>query len=134
MGIQPLGILKLLLFPSFCTSSRKIPFASLFYMLFCFISYMYIAQGHGKTIHRDNYLMEAERSYHFDHWLHFSKMYLCLLILFTFFFQDFIHVYNPQRADSPFNPNGTGGKILMSTERPHHLVICCKFQKKIFSL
>ena len=36
MGIQPLGtssgsILKLLLLPSFCTSSRKIPFASLFY-------------------------------------------------------------------------------------------------------
>ena len=47
MGIQPLGassgsIFKLLLFPSFCTSSRKIPFASLFYMIFCCISYMYI--------------------------------------------------------------------------------------------
>ena len=49
MGIQPLGtctssgsILKLLLFPSFCTNFRKIPFASLFYMIFCFISYMYI--------------------------------------------------------------------------------------------
>ena len=47
MGIQPLGtssgsILKLLLFPLFCTSSRKIPFASLFYIIFCFISYMYI--------------------------------------------------------------------------------------------
>ena len=47
MGIQTLGtnsgyILKLLLFPSFCTSSRMIPFASLFYMIFCFISYMYI--------------------------------------------------------------------------------------------
>ena len=46
MGIQPLGtssgsILKLLLFPSFSISSRKIPFASLFYMTFCFISYMY---------------------------------------------------------------------------------------------
>ena len=47
VGIQPLGtssgsILKLLLFPLFCISSRKIPFASLFYMVFCFISYMYI--------------------------------------------------------------------------------------------
>ena len=47
MGIQTLGtssgsILKLLLFPSFCTSFRKIPFASLFYMIFCFISYIYI--------------------------------------------------------------------------------------------
>ena len=53
MGIQPLGtssgsILKLLLFPSFCTSSRKIPFAS-FYMIFCFISYMNIKpQGKGR--------------------------------------------------------------------------------------
>ena len=42
MGIQPFGtssgsILKLLLFLSFYTSSRKIPFASLFYMIFCFI-------------------------------------------------------------------------------------------------
>ena len=42
LGIQPLGtssgsILKLLLFPSFCTSSRKISFASLFYMIFYFI-------------------------------------------------------------------------------------------------
>ena len=36
------SILKLLLFPSFCTNSRKIPFVSLFYMIFCFISCMYI--------------------------------------------------------------------------------------------
>ena len=39
MGIQPLGtspgsLLKLLLFPSFCTSSRKIPFVSIVYMIF----------------------------------------------------------------------------------------------------
>ena len=47
VGIQPLStssgsILKLLLFPSFCTSSKNIPYASLFYMIFCFISYMSI--------------------------------------------------------------------------------------------
>ena len=35
-------LLKPLLFPSVCTSFRKIAFASLFYMIFCFISYMYI--------------------------------------------------------------------------------------------
>ena len=39
MGIQPLGsssgsIWKLLFFPSCCTSSRPIPFASLFYMIY----------------------------------------------------------------------------------------------------
>ena len=50
MGIQPLGtssgsILKLLLFPSFCTSSRKIPFASLFYKIFL---YYFMPQGKGR--------------------------------------------------------------------------------------
>ena len=54
MGIQALGtssgsILKLLLFPSFCTSSRKIHFASLFYMIFCLISYVYKAPGQEET-------------------------------------------------------------------------------------
>ena len=53
MGIQPLGtssgsILKLSLFPSFCTSSRKIPSASLFYdILFYF-------PGQGETTLEDN--------------------------------------------------------------------------------
>ena len=82
MGIQPLGkspgrILKLLLFPSFCISSRKILFASLFYMVFCFISYMctvYLALGQDDTTPGDNFVDEAERSYHFDHCLHVSKI------------------------------------------------------------
>ena len=63
MGIQPLGtssgsILRLLLFPSFCISSRKILFASLFYMVFCFISYIctvYLALGQDETILGDNF-------------------------------------------------------------------------------
>ena len=65
MDIQPLGsILKLLLFPSFCTSSRKIPFDSLFYMIFCFISYMYIKpQGKKRQPLGTIFLMKAERSY-----------------------------------------------------------------------
>ena len=64
MGIQPLGtssgsILKLLLFPSFCISSRKILFVSLFYMVFCFISYMrtvYLALGQDETTLGDNFV------------------------------------------------------------------------------
>ena len=70
MGIQPLGtssgsILKLLLFPSFCTSSRKIPFASLFHMIFCFISYMYIkTQGKRRQPLGTIFLMQAKRFYH----------------------------------------------------------------------
>ena len=79
MGIQPLGtspgsILKLLLFSSFFNRFRKIPFASLFIMwyLFYFI-HVYIAQGQGETTRGDIFLMEAEMSYHFDHWLHVSK-------------------------------------------------------------
>ena len=34
LGINSVGILKFLLFSSFRTSSRKIPFASLFYKIF----------------------------------------------------------------------------------------------------
>ena len=64
MGIQPLGtssgsILKLLLFQSFCISSRKILDALLFYMVFCFISYMfiaYLALGQDEKILGDNFV------------------------------------------------------------------------------
>ena len=64
MGIQPLGtgsgsILKLLLFPSFCTSSRKISFASLFYMIFYFI-HVHIAQWQGETTLGDNFLWKQK--------------------------------------------------------------------------
>ena len=64
IGIQPLGtssgsILKLLLFQSFCTSSRKIPFASLFF-IFCFISYMYI-KPQGKTRQPLGKILDASR-------------------------------------------------------------------------
>ena len=71
LGTSSGGILKLLLFPSFCTSSRKIPIALLFYMIFCFISYMHI----NPRARRDNpwgqfFFMQAGKSYHFHHWLH----------------------------------------------------------------
>ena len=72
--VQVLAEFYNLLFPSFCTSSRKIPFASLFCMIFCFDSYMYIKpQGKKRQPLGTISLMQAERSYHFDHWLHVSK-------------------------------------------------------------
>ena len=72
MGIQPLGtssgsILKLLLFPSLCTSSRNIPFASyiiLYDILFYFI-HVYIAPGQEEQP-LGTIFMEAERSYHWS--------------------------------------------------------------------
>ena len=44
----------------------------LYDILFYFID-VYIAQGQEKTTLGNNFLMEAERCYHFDHWLHVSK-------------------------------------------------------------
>ena len=124
MSIQPLGsssdsILKLLSFPSYCTCARKIPFASLFYDILFYFIHAYTAQE--KTTRGDFFFfffffffMEAERSYHFDHWLHFSKTYLCPMVLCTLF-HDFIHVYSPGRGRQPI-----GANISMSIERPHH--------------
>ena len=65
------SILKFLLFPSFCISSRKITIASLFYMIFCL--FHICTYGTRETTLGDNFLKEAEWSYHFDHWLHVSK-------------------------------------------------------------
>ena len=52
--------LKLLLFPSFCTSSRKSPFASLVYdILFYFIhTHVYTAQEQEETTLADNFFDE----------------------------------------------------------------------------
>ena len=100
MGIQPLGkssgsILKLLLFPSFCISSRKIRFASLFYMVFCFISYMctvYLALGQDDTTLGDNFVDGSRKVYHFDHWLHVSKISYALWFYAHFFMTFYMYV------------------------------------------
>ena len=133
MGIQPLGtssssILKLSLFPSFCTSFRKIPFASLFYMIFCFISNMYIKpQGKKRTL-GTIFLMQAERSYHFDHCLHVSKNSSALW--FYARFHDFIHVHSPWAGAD----NALGPKFWCQQEGLITMVICCKFKKNLFNL
>ena len=44
------------------------------YDILFYLIHVYIAPGHEKTTLGDNcFLMEAKRSYHFDHWLHVSK-------------------------------------------------------------
>ena len=101
MGIQPLGtssgsILKLILFPSFCTNFGRIPFTSLFYMIFCFISYTYI-QPKGKPLWHFFYG-------NFDHRLHVSKKifapwfyahFFFSLRFYAHFFMTLYNVYSP---------------------------------------
>ena len=135
MGIQPLGtssgsILKLLLFPSFCNSSRKIPFASLFCMTFCFISYMYIKpQGKKRQLLVTMFLMQPERSYHFDHWLNVSKNSSALWF-YAHFFLDLIYEHSPWAgADNPLGP-----KFWCQHQGLITMVICCKFKKNLFNL
>ena len=109
MGIQPLGtssgsILKLLLFPSFCTSSRKIPFASLFYMIFCFISYMYIKPQGKKRPPLGIFFYASRMVLSLITACMFQK--LALPSDFMHFFHDFIHVHSPWAgADNPFGQN-----------------------------
>ena len=113
MSIQPLGtksgsILKLMLFPSFWTSSRKIPFASyiiLYDILFYFI-HVYIAPGQGETTLGDNFLMEAERSYHFNHWLHVSRNSLALGLYALFFLILYMYIAPGQRPATHYWPLG----------------------------
>ena len=114
VGTSSGSILKLLLFPSFCTSSQKIPFFSLFYtcMIFCFISYMYMKpQGKKRQPLGTFCFKETERSYHFDHGCMLKKEALP---------SDFMHIYHDL-----YMPLGRGrqpirAKIFMSTGRPHH--------------
>ena len=137
MRIQPLGassgsILKLLLFQSFCTSSRKIPFGSLFYiMIFCFISYMYnICSPRARW---DNPWAQ------FFWWKQKGLLTLitgcmfkkiALSSDFMHFFYDFIHVHSPWAgADNPLGP-----KFWCQQEGLITLVICCKFKKNLFNI
>ena len=112
MGIQPLGtssgsILKLLLFPSFCISSRKIIFALLFYMVFCFISYMfiaYLALGQDETILGDNFVDGSRKVLSIWSLIACFKNLLCPPILCTLF-HDFLHVYSSWAgADNTLGP------------------------------
>ena len=132
MCIQPLGtssILKLLLFSSFCASSRKIPFASLYDILFYSYLYTYTQpQGKRRQPLGTIFLMEAERSYHLITGCMFQK--IALPSDFMHIFHDFIHVYSPWAgAGNPLGP-----KFWCQQEGLITLVICCKFIKNLFNL
>ena len=104
------------IFSIFLHQFQKDPFRLiiLYHILFYFIHvHNYRPRAMGDNPWGQFFLMEAERSYHFDYWLHVSKKYLCSLLLCTYF-HDFIHVYSPGRGRQPI-----GAKILMSTGRPH---------------
>ena len=91
---------------------------------------MYIARGQGQTTPGDKILMSTETSCHFRHLLQVSKKSLWSLILYNFFFHDFIHVYSPRAgADNPL-----GTKFWCQQEHLVTSVICCKFQKNLFEV
>ena len=124
MGIQPLGtssgsILKLLLFPSFCTSSRKIPFPSLFYMIFCFISYMCIKTQDKKRQPLGTIFDASRKVLSLWSLVTCFKKYLCPLILCTFFMILYMYIAFGQGQITHL-AGADKAKILMSTGRPHH--------------
>ena len=129
-AIQPLGtssgsILKLLFFPSFCTSSRKIPFASLFYIIFCFISYMYIiiGQGQGETILGDNFFWWRQKGLiTLITGCTFQKNIFALCFYAHIFMILYMYIVLAG-ADNPLGP-----KFWCQQEGLISLVICCKFQ------
>ena len=134
MGIQPLGtssgsILKLLLFPSFCSSSRKILFASLFYMIFCFSSYMYIKpQGNKRHPWGQLFRYKQKGLITLITGCMFKK-WLCPLIVCTFV-HHFVQVHSPWAgSDNPSGPN-----FWCQQEGLITMVICCKVKKNLFNL
>ena len=135
MGIQPLAmstgsILKLLLFLSFCTSFRKIPFASLFYMIFCFNSCMHIKpQGKRRPL-GIVFLCNQKGLITLITGCMFQKIALPSDFMHIFFFQDFIHVHSPWAgADNPLRLS-----FLCQQEGLITMVICCKSKKNLFNL
>ena len=76
---------------------------------------MYIATGQGRTTPGDKLLMSTETSCHFGHLLQVSKTSLWSLILYIFFFHDFIHVYSPgQGLTTPWGRNFDVNRNILS--------------------
>ena len=113
-----------------CFISRKILFASLFYMiLFCFyFIHVYTAQGQEETTLGDNYFMEAKRSYHFDRWKHVSKN-IFKLSFYAHCFKILNMYIALAGADNPLGP-----KFWCQHKGLVTLVTCCKFKKNLFNL
>ena len=121
MGIQPLGtssggILKLLLFPSFCTSFRKTHLPHYFTWYFALFHthihiYIYIAPGQGQTT-LGAIFYGSRKVLSLWHWLHVLK--ISLPSDFMHNFHDFIPVCCLGRDRQPIWAK------MMSTERYHH--------------
>ena len=108
---------------------QKDPFCLIIlYDILFYFTHVYIAHGQGKQPVGTIVLMEAERSYHFDIWLHFSKtslpsdvMHILIMILYIYI--------APAGADNPL-----GTKFWCQQKGLITLVICCKFKKHLFNL
>ena len=111
---------------------QKDPFCLiiLYDILFYFI-YIYKAPGQEETPLGDNFLMQAERSYYFDHGCMLQKKKKTALPSdFMHIFHDFIHVHSPWAgADNPLGPN-----ILCQQDSLITRIICCKFKKNLRNL
>ena len=133
MGIQPLGTSSGSNFVS-CYYSHHfvqapersiLPHYLIWYFVLFHTCILHIAPGQEETTNGDK-LMEAERSYHFDHWLHISNNSSAMASDFMHIFYGFKHVHSPwEGEDNPLGP-----KCLCQQEGLINLVICCKFQKK----
>ena len=84
---------------------RKDPFCLIIlcYTLFYFI-HVHIAQGRGETTCWDNFFDGSRKVLSLDHWLHFSRKYLCpLIVWYAHFFSWFLYIcIAPTGADNPF--------------------------------
>ena len=132
-GIQPLGtssddILNILSFQLFCTSSRKIHFASLFYIIFCFILYMYKRPQGKKRQPLGTFVLIQQKSIIT---LITGSMFqnIALPSDFMYTFHDFIHVHGPWAGtDNQLKPS-----VWCQQEGLITMVICCKFEKNLFN-
>ena len=158
MGIQPLGtssgsILKLLWYPSFCTSSKNIPLPHYIIWYFVLFQTCIYRHGQGETTLGNNIFDGSRKSNHFDHWMHGSRNIFGLWFYAHFFM--ILYVYSQVGADNPlcqnFDVNIKASSLWLlvasfkknfSTSDFIHfffhdlnrnllsLVICLKFQKK----
>ena len=85
---------------------QKDPFCLIIlYDIFFYFIHIYIAQWQGDTTLRDKFFfMEAERSYHFDHWLCVSKPIFTVWLYAHCFMTLYVYIALA-RADNPWVQN-----------------------------
>ena len=119
---------KAFIIPTILYQFQKDPFCLiiLYDIVFYFI-HVYKAPGQEETSLGTIFIMQAERSSHFDHWLHVSKNSYAIWFYAYFFMILYMYIALGQGQTAQFR-----AKILMSTGRPHHYVMCCQFKKNLF--